>query len=274
MYVILFTLFAGAVTDSHVEPQQLQAVKLYSAVEGSQPYEGNLLLLGSEVDSAYVHRGACVLTDEDAKVACKMLGYSTGKANNNQYGNTYSPYFQNFGCTGAESSLYDCPDYAAGFRPAGCDDPVNELGGGIICGAEQCQTGGYETFTDSKRLTSYVSGSNWKCDKTGVATVSSDWMGADKWYRFEGDAGKILAQQPSIKKSCGTNVNGWSPTIITGLAVGQTKDLSICYGTTDDPERKPCYKTATGEVTNCGDFYVYKLPDTPGCHMRYCGADA
>ena len=50
-------------------------------------------------------------------------------------------------------------------------------------------------ITDSKRSTSYVSGTNWKCDKTGAASVSSDWKGAgaDKWYRFDGSAGNAYS---------------------------------------------------------------------------------
>ena len=26
-------------------------------------------------------------------------------------------------------------------------------------------------------------------------------------------------------------------------------------------------------VANCGDYFVFELPDTPACNYNYCGAD-
>jgi len=271
MYVIFFSLVVGVVADGHIEPEAFQVASLLNS-KTNQANEGNILLRENTDGSSGDFRGVCALvTDETAKVACKMLGYSDGKASttDGQFGPTFFPMYQSIECTGAEDSLYECTPIAVAAAGV-CDG--GEKGAGIVCGKAECITGGYKTLTDNTRSTSYVSGSNWKCDKDGVATVSSDWMG-NEWYRFDGDAGKILAQQSPVKRSCGTNVAGWSPTEITGLAVGETSPLAICYGAKDD-SRGSCYKSATGEVTNCGDFYVYKLPNTPGCHMRYCGATA
>ena len=69
------------------------------------------------------------------------------------------------------------------------------------------------------------------------------------WYEsyFILSAGNILAQTSPINRSCGTNVAGWSPKIITGLAVGKAEPITICYGAKGD-SRGECYKKLEGEV--------------------------
>ena len=59
--------------------------------------------------------------------------------------------------------------------------------------------------------------------------------------------GSILAQDSSKKGSCGTNVNGWSPTVIAGFAIGATERLDLCFGATNDA-RGECFAKASGEV--------------------------
>jgi len=276
MYIAFFVMFSGVVADSHIEqPVPFQVASLLN-LKTNQANHGNLLLRENDAASTGDFRGVCeLLTDNTAKVACKMLGYSDGIASteDGEFGSTFFPKYKSIKCTtGTEDSLYDSTCTKTPTDTAAeCAGGLK--GAGIKCGKAECFTGGYEMITDSKRSTSYVSGTNWKCDKTGVASVSSDWKGADKWYRFDGSAGSILAQDSSKKGSCGTNVNGWSPNVFTGVAIGATENLALCFGATNDA-RGTCFAKASGEVTNCGTFFVYKLPEAPGCNMRYCGATA
>jgi hypothetical protein len=32
-----------------------------------------------------------------------------------------------------------------------------------------------------------------------------------------------------------------------------------------------CNWNANVQVVNCGEFYLYNLPNTPVCSLRYCG---
>ncbi len=59
--------------------------------------------------------------------------------------------------------------------------------------------------------------------------------------------GSILAQDSSKKGSCGTNVNGWSATESTSVAIGATENLALCFGATNDA-RGTCFAKATGQV--------------------------
>jgi hypothetical protein len=34
-----------------------------------------------------------------------------------------------------------------------------------------------------------------------------------------------------------------------------------------------CHWQSEGKITNCGNFFVYYLRDTPSCSLRYCGTD-
>jgi hypothetical protein len=76
---------------------------------------------------------------------------------------------------------------------------------------------------------------------------------------------KIQFKYLSWEGKCGSRATGWlngqHPT-----AIGQSQDVEFCFhfGT------NTCTNTAQGKVTNCGNFFVYNLPDTPDCSLRYC----
>jgi len=46
-------------------------------------------------------------------------------------------------------------------------------------------------------------------------------------------------------------------------------------------ERTVCYHWSSGcctwsnkiKVLNCGGYYLFRLPNTPVCHLRYCGTN-
>ncbi|CAF1646283.1 unnamed protein product, partial [Didymodactylos carnosus] len=87
------------------------------------------------------------------------------------------------------------------------------------------------------------------------------------WYRVVGSSGTQLYDRAPNQGYCGTNYAayymGTSPTYY-----GQTVTGTVCtfYST------NVCYWSTTISVTNCGTYYVYYLPQAPGCnnYVRYC----
>ena len=52
------------------------------------------------------------------------------------------------------------------------------------------------------------------------------------------------------------------------LLSGQSQDQKVCFyyhGT-------QCWRSTTVTIQECEGFYIYKLPNTPLCYNRYCGA--
>ncbi|MEZ4385058.1 MAG: DUF4215 domain-containing protein [Nannocystaceae bacterium] len=94
-----------------------------------------------------------------------------------------------------------------------------------------------------------------ECDATG-----------DTWYRLTGAAGTQLPMSPPEVYACGTDAPGWlngaHPKVDDGAV-----DRQVCFHW----KSEPCLFEAAIKVRNCGDFYVYKLPDPPSVCLRYCG---
>ena len=95
------------------------------------------------------------------------------------------------------------------------------------------------------------------CDKDGFVSG---------WYRFQGDAGKMMPDQCVPMWRCGTHAPGWlngsHPTFTEGPVQRQ-----VCFHW----ENSCCYKSTNIGVRNCGSFFVYELQPTPMCALRYCG---
>ncbi|KAL9987888.1 hypothetical protein ACROYT_G002266 [Oculina patagonica] len=86
------------------------------------------------------------------------------------------------------------------------------------------------------------------------------------WYRFLGLAGKQMPDACVVQERCGTQATGWlsggHPTVAQGAV-----QRSVCFSWLSN-----CCRWSTSiRVRNCGAFYVYELPPTPYCNMRYCG---
>ena len=103
--------------------------------------------------------------------------------------------------------------------------------------------------------------------------TSPQWRGAG-WYRFAGAAGTKMATKSEVTKYsiCGTAVAGHLNT--NGhpyLAEGQSQKQKVCfygfYG-----QKSQCYRSTTVTIQRCDGFFIYKLPNTPSCSYRYCGA--
>ena len=79
-------------------------------------------------------------------------------------------------------------------------------------------------------------------------------------------AGTKIPEEVVPRYKCGTNVPGWMngqhPT-----AFGEEFERKICF--TYDSNTS-CLWSRNIKVTNCGAYYVYKLPSTGRCDRRYC----
>ena len=88
------------------------------------------------------------------------------------------------------------------------------------------------------------------------------------WFRFEGSAGTRMATSCPPTDRCGTDAPGWlnggHPTVADGQ-VGRT----VCF----HYSQNCCIWSTNIKVRNCGSCYVYYLSGTPGCSLRYCGAN-
>lgn len=123
----------------------------------------------------------------------------------------------------------------------------------------------HHTFTDGRRNVSYNDGGGSRfCDRE---SRDLEWEGPG-WYRFTGKAGTRMPETPPPTYSCGTQAPGW----LNGTHPATNEGVvsrEICFHWFDDTCR---YKTTTF-VVNCGNFYLYSLPEAPACWLTYCGAD-
>ena len=108
------------------------------------------------------------------------------------------------------------------------------------------------------------------CDKDEASFTSSDWQGPG-YYRIQSSAGTRLPESSPGESHCGTTEVGW----LSGehhQNVFAEESMTVCFDSTSY-KNDTCYYEANVTVTNCDGFYVYKLPDTPTCNLRYCAAN-
>ena len=111
---------------------------------------------------------------------------------------------------------------------------------------------------------------NGECDRIGDSDKSPQWSG-DGWYRFTGAAGTKMATKKEVTKKyiCGTAAAGHLDTDEhPDLAEGQSQDQKVCFHGSEGQ----CHRSTTVKIQECKGFYIYKLPNTPSCNWRYCGA--
>ena len=89
------------------------------------------------------------------------------------------------------------------------------------------------------------------------------------WYRMMQPAGTKIPEGvvPSLK--CGTRVTGWMngqhPT-----EIGEEVERKICFNWSGLINVSNCLDSKHIKVTNCGAYYVYKLPKPDYYSMGYC----
>jgi hypothetical protein len=110
-----------------------------------------------------------------------------------------------------------------------------------------------------------VCGSFACCDDAGSPYHPPDWRG-EAWYRFSGPAGTRMPDSTPGQDHCGTWSSGWLAGGHPALGEGQvTRTVYFDY------HNNPEWQKTTVAVMNCGEFYIYRLPDTPSCYYAYCG---
>ena len=127
----------------------------------------------------------------------------------------------------------------------------------------------YNVLNDSTRKMTFYSkeSKDWTCDNANVNyRLSPDWKG-EGWYRVVGPAGTRLADTPTKGYYyCGTAaaryVQGNHPT-----KIGETVSTKACYYYVSN---LPCHKPQDIKIRNCGEYYLYYLPETRSCWQGYC----
>lgn len=104
------------------------------------------------------------------------------------------------------------------------------------------------------------------CDDTNY-NFDAEWAGTG-WYRITGDAGNQIPESSPSIYSCGTDAPGWLNGTHPDVEDGAVP-MQVCFNWSGNQ----CRWAASIEVVNCGGFFLYHLPDTPVCSLRYCGVD-
>lgn len=113
----------------------------------------------------------------------------------------------------------------------------------------------YTNLSDAERNVNYYATTS-QCDGSLLG-----------WYRFTGAAGRAMPDScPREGSRCDATGAGWvhgnHPTAAEGVV---TRTVCFSHGGS-------CCNWSHGiKVINCSGFYVYELPGTPICNLRYCG---
>ena len=127
----------------------------------------------------------------------------------------------------------------------------------FLIGPTECSS--YTQLSDANRASGKPRGNILKCDRNDLSASPS-------WYRFTDAAGTRMPTSPVAINHCGTHAPGWlngqHPKKEDGVVTRK-----VCFHWSNNN----CHWSININVRNCGAFYVYKLPRTPHCHLRYCG---
>ena len=104
------------------------------------------------------------------------------------------------------------------------------------------------------------------CDNNDLNVTISDWQGPG-YYRILSSAGTRLPESSPEDRvhHCGTIYPGW----LRGehpQDLFAEKEMTVCF----NGDYNNCNIEANITVTKCDGFFVYWLPNTPGCFLRYC----
>ena len=82
-------------------------------------------------------------------------------------------------------------------------------------------------------------------------------------------AGTMIPEEVVPKYKCGSAMTGWMNGVHP-TNLGENVWRQVCFHWSSST----CYRSTNIEVTNCGDYYVYKLPSRSHCNYRYCAGPA
>ena len=94
---------------------------------------------------------------------------------------------------------------------------------------------------------------------------SPTWKGSG-WYRFTGKAGTMMPEKSPGTDHCGTGAPGW----VNGrhpATPGEEIQVQICF-----EWGIICWRSTNATIRNCGNYFLYNLPETPDCDSAYCGS--
>ncbi|MDI3281754.1 DUF4215 domain-containing protein [Polyangium sp. 15x6] len=142
-----------------------------------------------------------------------------------------------------------------------CDD--GNLLGGDGCGPgctldnllPQCMS--YGVLDEADRNVNY----------SGSVVCDSNLIG-EGWYRFMGAAGTQMPTFPPPHYACGTDAPGWVQDPYPA-AQGQVVNATVCFNWINGT----CEWSSAIQIAHCGSYYVFYLPLTPVCSLRYCGTN-
>ena len=122
----------------------------------------------------------------------------------------------------------------------------------------------YKILNEAKRNHQVQTSGGYWCDQTGHSYTNSQWHGV-AWYRFLPPAGTRIAEEAPGEGYCGTSATGWMqgshPT-----SLGETVTRTVCFQSSSNT----CHTSTEIKVRNCGQFFLYRLVDTPYCQLGYC----
>ena len=168
-------------------------------------------------------------------------------------------------------ALASCGDGFVYDDQEGCDDGNNDPMDGCdaMCGWEvdPQRFEDYSEFDSAERIESFDDEDVSTCDREDALTPAPDWVGPG-WYRYTGEAGTQMATAAPGDFMCGTDAAGWldgsHPEIDEGVV-----QRTVCF----DYTPSDCWQTSEIEVVNCGNYYLYNLPNPLSCNYRYCGSN-
>jgi hypothetical protein len=84
------------------------------------------------------------------------------------------------------------------------------------------------------------------------------------WVRFD-SIYSIIPNSIVVPNSCGTHATGYLTTDHP-ITLFQQVSGTVCYNWSGNA----CNFTNQISITKCNGYFVYQLPNTPGCSLRYC----
>ena len=136
---------------------------------------------------------------------------------------------------------------------------------------DYCNDIEYQIMDSETRNSKHETDHDKVCDNSVSQTSnkSPDWSGPG-WYRMKYPAGAMIPEELVEYDHCGTASSGY----LSGdhpEFPGQQVERKVCFNShVYNNKTDECIWETKIEIRNCGSFFLYNLPNTPGCYLRYC----